>query len=58
MAILPRPSPFRFSLPCKDNGAGMGQDFSPAPRGRTGMGLDFLDPPCLTPSRLGSTPRY
>ena len=24
----------------------MGQDFSPAPRGGAGMGLDFLDPPC------------
>ena len=27
----------------------MGQDFSPAPWGRTGMGLDFLDPHRPTP---------
>ena len=38
-------------------GVGMGQDFSPAPRGKTGMGLDFLDPPCLVPSHPRPTPR-
>ena len=29
----------------------MGQDFSPAPRGGAGMGLDFLDPPRPAPPR-------
>ena len=29
----------------------MGQDFSPAPRGRAGIGLDFLDPPRPAPPR-------
>ena len=52
MAILPRlawPAPPRFapcgfSPPRKGDGAGMGQDFRPAPWGGVGMGLHFLDP--------------
>ena len=52
MAILPRPAwpapprfaPCGFSPPRKGDGAGMGQDFRPAPRGGAGMGLHFLDP--------------
>ena len=52
MAILPRPAwpapprvaPCGFSPPCKGDGAGMGRDFRPAPRGGTGMGLHFLGP--------------
>ena len=51
-------APRGFSPPCKGGGVGMGQDFSPASRGRAGMGLDFLDPPRPTPSRLGSAPHY
>ena len=48
MAIFPYPSPFaprKFSSPHKGGEAGMGQDFSSAPRGGPRMGLDFLNPP-------------
>ena len=48
MAIFLCPSPFaphKFSSPHKGGGAGMGQDFSSAPRGGPRMGLDFLNPP-------------
>ena len=58
MAILPRPAwlapprfaPCEFSPSRKGDGAGMGQDFRPAPRGEAGMGLHFLDPPRLIPA--------
>ena len=57
MAILPRPAwpaprfaLCGFSLPRKGDGAGMGQDFRPAPRDGVGMGLHFLDPPCPIPN--------
>ena len=40
----------------KGDGVGMGQDFSPTPWGRAGMGLDFLDPPRPTPPL--PTPHY
>ena len=68
MAILPRPAwpapprfaPCGFSPPRKGGGAGMGQDFRPAPRGGAGMGLHFLDPPrpIPTPSRPIPAPWY
>ena len=38
-------APRGFSPPRKGDGAGMGQDFCPAPWGGAGMGLGFLDPP-------------
>ena len=43
----PLPASLRagFSRPAKVMGSGMGRDFRPAPWGRTGMGLHFLDPP-------------
>ena len=58
MAIFPRPTwpaPPRFALcgfspPRKGGGAGMGQNFRPAPRGGAGMGLHFLDPPRPIPA--------
>ena len=45
-------APRGFFLLCKGDGVGIAQDFSPAPRGGTGMDLDFLDPtrpapPCI-----------
>ena len=50
---LTRPSPaspcMGFTRPIKV----MGQDFSPAPQGGTGMDLDFLDPPYLAPVAKG-----
>ena len=36
---------------------GIGQDFSPAPRGGVGIGLDFLDSPHPIPSHPYPTPR-
>ena len=42
---LPRFIPCGFSPPRKGDESGMGQDFSPAPRDRAGIGLNFLDPP-------------
>ena len=53
----PRFAPSGFSPPRKGGGARMGQDFSPAPRGGVGMGLDFLDLPCPTPPRPCPAPR-
>ena len=58
MAILPRPAwpapprfaPCGFSRPCKGDGARMGQDFRPAPRGGAGTDLHFLDPPRPIPA--------
>ena len=50
---LPRFTLHGFSPPRKGDGVRMGQDFSPAPRGRTGMDLDFLDPPYLAPVAKG-----
>ena len=51
------PTPLNLPLPTlshvpprKGGGAGMGQDFSPAPRGWAGVGLDFLDMPLLVPA--------
>ena len=60
MTILPRlawPAPPRFapcgfSPPRKGDGVGMGQDFRPAPQGRAGMDLYFLDPPRPSPPRI------
>ena len=57
MAILPRPTwpalprfaPCGFSPPRKGGGAGMGQDFRPAPWGGAKMGLHFLDLPRPAP---------
>ena len=48
--LPPLPRDGNFSPPLKGGGAGMGQDFSPAPQGGAGMGLDFVDPPCPAPS--------
>ena len=48
--VPPRFVSHGFSLSCIGGGMGMGQDFSPAPWGRMGMGLDFLDPPRPAPS--------
>ena len=45
----PRFTPCGFPPPCKDGGAGMGQDFSLTPWGGVGMGLEFLDLPCPAP---------
>ena len=46
ISILPRPAnPPLPTMPGKGGGAGMEQNFSPAPWGKAGMGLDFLDPP-------------
>lgn len=47
---LTHPSPFRFasrgfSPPYKGCGVGIGRDFSPTPRVKVGMDLEFLDPP-------------
>ena len=56
---LTRPSPLclhGFSPPRKGSGAGMGQDFSPTPRGGAGMALDFLNPPCPAPPLLVPAP--
>ena len=39
-----------FSPPRKGDGAGMGRDFRPAPRGGAGMGLHFLDLPRPIPA--------
>ena len=52
LPCLTHPSSFHptwvFPAP-KGGGAGMGQDFSPAPRGKAGMSLDFLDQSRPTP---------
>ena len=51
------PTPLNLPLPTlshvpprKGGGAGMGQYFVPAPRGRVGMGLVFLSPTLPAPS--------
>ena len=48
----PRFTTCRFSPPRKGGGAGVGQDFSPAPRSGVGMGLNFLDLPRPVPTPL------
>ena len=53
--ICPAPPRFtlrRFSPPRKGGGVGMRQDFNPAQRGGTKMGLEFLDLPHLTLLRV------
>ena len=49
--MLPCFAPSGFFPSRKSGGERMGQDFSPAPLGGTGMGLDFLDPSRPTHSR-------
>ena len=57
VVVLPRPAwlaPSCFTLcwfspPRRGDGVKMGWDFSPASRGRAGMGLNFLDLPCPAP---------
>ena len=54
--LPPLPRDGNFSPPLKGGGAEMGQDFSLAPQGGAGMGLDFEDLPCPAPSRPHPVP--